>query len=71
MNHQKIYKNINSDKPKKIQDSLKDEQMEINENDNALNTRIDEETQRLVEMVMNEKQQEKRLNKLYQKCLKL
>ena len=39
--------------------------MEINENDNALNTRIDEETQRLVEMVMNEKQQEKRLNKLY------
>ena len=39
--------------------------MEINENDNALNTRINEETQRLVEMVMNEKQQEKRLNKLY------
>ena len=71
MNHQKIYKTINRDKPKKIQDSLKDEQMEINENDNALNTRIDEETQRLVEMVMNEKQQEKRLNKLYQKCLKL
>ena len=43
----------------------------MNENDNALNTRINEETQRLVEMVMNEKQQEKRLNKLYQKCLKL
>ena len=63
--NQNFQKIIDSDKPKKIQDSLKDEQMEINENDNALNTRIDEETQRLVEMVMNEKQQEKRLNKLY------
>ena len=45
---------IDTDIPK-IQDSLKDEQMEMNENDNALNTRITEETQRLVEMVMNEK----------------
>ena len=27
----------------------------MNENENALNTRINEETQRLVEMVMNEK----------------
>ena len=39
--------------------------MEINENDNALNTRINEETQRLFEMVMNEKKKEKRLKKLY------
>ena len=39
----------------KIQDSLKDEQIEMNDNDNALNTRIIEETQRLIDMVMNEK----------------
>ena len=50
-NFQKI---IDSDIPK-IQDSLKDEQMEMNENDNALNTRITEETQRLVEMDMLKK----------------
>ena len=29
--------------------------MEMNDNDNALNTRITEETQRLVDMVMSEK----------------
>ena len=29
--------------------------MEMNDNDNALNTRINEETQRLVDMVMAEK----------------
>ena len=45
---------IDTDIPK-IQDSLKDEQMEMNDNDNALNTRITEETQRLVDMVMAEK----------------
>ena len=50
-NFQKI---IDTDIPK-IQDSLKDEQMEMNDNDNALNTRITEETQRLVDMVMSEK----------------
>ncbi len=55
-NFQKI---IDSDKPKKIQDSLKDEQIEMNENDNALNTRINEETQRLVELIMNEKNKRK------------
>ena len=37
----------------------------MNENDNALNTRINEETQRLFEMFMNEKKKEKRLKKLY------
>ena len=31
----------------------------MNENDNALNIRINEETQRLFEMVMNEKKREK------------
>ena len=50
-NFQKI---IDTDIPK-IQDSLKDEQMEMNDNDNALNTRITEETQRLIDMVMSEK----------------
>ena len=29
--------------------------MEMNDNDNALNTRINEETQRLVDMVMADK----------------
>ena len=48
----------------KIQDLLKDEQMEINDNDNALNTRINEETQRLVDMVMSEKT-ERKLKKPY------
>ena len=32
----------------------------MNENDNALNIRINEETQRLVEMVMNEKKKKRR-----------
>ncbi len=60
MNHQKNFQKIfDSDKPKKIQDSLKDEQIEMNENDNALNTRINEETQRLVELIMNEKNKRK------------
>jgi hypothetical protein len=31
----------------------------MNENDNALNTRINEETQRLVELIMNEKNKRK------------
>ena len=39
----------------KLQDSLKDEQLEMNDNDNALNTIITEETQRLVDMVISEK----------------
>jgi hypothetical protein len=55
-NFQKI---IDNDIPK-IQDSLKDEQMEMNENDNALSTRITEETQRLIDMVMNEKKARRR-----------
>ena len=55
---------IDSDIPK-IQDSLKDEQMEMNDNDNALNTRINEETQRLVDMVMEKKKLEKKLKKPY------
>ena len=50
-NFQKI---IDTDIPK-IQDSLKDEQMEMNDNDNALNTRITEETKRSIDMVMSEK----------------
>ena len=45
---------IDTDIPK-IQESLKDEQLEMNENDNALSTRITEETQRMVDLVMNEK----------------
>ena len=49
-NFQKI---IETDIPK-IQETLKDEQIEMNENNNALNTRITEETQRLIDMVMNE-----------------
>ena len=51
---EKFQRVIDTDIPK-IQDSLKDEQMEMNDNDNALNTRITEETQRLVDMVMAEK----------------
>ena len=34
-----------------IFETLKDEQIEMNENNNALNTRITEETQRLIDML--------------------
>lgn len=45
---------IESDIPK-IQDNLKEEQNEMVESDNALSIRINEETTRLVNLVMNEK----------------
>ena len=42
----------------------------MNENDNALNTRINEETQRLVEMVMNEKKAREETEEALLKMLK-
>jgi hypothetical protein len=45
---------IESDIPK-IQDNLKEEQNEMIESDNAISVRINEETTRLVNLVMNEK----------------
>ena len=49
---------IDTDIPK-IQESLKDEQLEMNENDNALSTRITEETQRMVYLKINKKKARK------------
>jgi hypothetical protein len=49
-----FHKIIESDIPK-IQESLKEEQNEMMENDNAVSNRITEETQRLINMVLNEK----------------
>jgi hypothetical protein len=45
---------IEGDIPK-IQDNLKEEQNEMIESDNAISVRINEETTRLVNLVMNEK----------------
>ena len=58
---------IDTDIPK-VQDSLKVQQIEMNDNDNALNTRINEEKQRLIDMVISEKRIWKKLKKLYWKC---
>ncbi len=49
-----FHKIIESDIPK-IQETLKEEQNEMMENDNAVSNRIVEETQRLINMVLNEK----------------
>ena len=49
-----FHKIIDSDIPK-IQDSLKEEQNEMVENDSAIASRVVEETQRLINMVLNEK----------------
>jgi hypothetical protein len=45
---------IETDIPK-IQENLKEEQNEMIENDNAISNKINEETQRLISLVMNEK----------------
>jgi 2-oxoglutarate dehydrogenase complex dehydrogenase (E1) component-like enzyme len=45
---------IESDIPK-TQESLKDEQSEMLENDNAMSSKITDETQKLINMVMGEK----------------
>jgi glutamyl-tRNA reductase len=45
---------IETDIPK-TQESLKDEQNEMIENDNAISTKVTEETQKLINMVMGEK----------------
>jgi uncharacterized protein (DUF885 family) len=39
----------------KIQENLKEEQNEMLENDNAIANRVNEDTQRLISLVMNEK----------------
>jgi hypothetical protein len=49
-----FHKIIESDIPK-IQENLKDEQTDMIENDNTLNNRINDETQKLINMVMTEK----------------
>lgn len=49
-----FHKIIESDIPK-IQEGLKEEQNEMIENDQAVSNRIIEETQRLINMVLNEK----------------
>jgi len=49
-----FHKIIESDIPK-IQENLKDEQTDMIDNDNTLNNRINEETQKLINMVMTEK----------------
>lgn len=49
-----FHKIIESDIPK-IQENLKDEQNDMIENDNILTTRINEETQKLINLVMTEK----------------
>ena len=49
-----FHKIIESDIPK-IQENLKDEQNDMIENDNTLNTRINDETQKLISLVMTEK----------------
>jgi hypothetical protein len=49
-----FHKIIESDIPK-LQESLKEEQGEMMENDNSVMNRIIEETSRLISMVMNEK----------------
>lgn len=49
-----FHKIIESDIPK-IQENLKDEQTDMIENDNTLNNRINDETQKLISLVMTEK----------------
>ncbi len=49
-----FHKIIESDIPK-IQENLKDEQTDMIENDNTLNNRINDETQKLINLVMTEK----------------
>jgi hypothetical protein len=49
-----FHKIIESDIPK-IQENLKDEQNDMIENDNILNNRINEETQKLISLVFTEK----------------
>lgn len=49
-----FHKIIEGDIPK-IQEALKEEQNEMLENDNAIGNRVNEEAQRLVSLVMNEK----------------
>ncbi len=49
-----FHKIIETDIPK-IQEGLKEEQNEMIENDNAVSNRLVEESQRLINMVMNEK----------------
>ena len=49
-----FHKIIESDIPK-IQENLKDEQNDMIENDNILNNRINEETQKLISLVLTEK----------------
>ena len=49
-----FHKIIECDIPK-IQETLKEEQSEMTENDNSISNRIAEETQRLVSLVLNEK----------------
>ena len=44
--------------------------MEMNDNDNSLNTRITEETQRLVDMVMSEKKARKETEEALLEMLK-
>jgi hypothetical protein len=49
-----FHKIIDSDIPK-IQENLKEEQSEMLQNDNSITNRVNEETQRLINLVMNEK----------------
>ena len=49
-----FHKIIESDIPK-IQENLKDEQTDMIENDNTLNNRINDETHKLINLVMTEK----------------
>lgn len=49
-----FHKIIESDIPK-IQENLKDEQTDMIDNDNTLNQRINDETQKLINLVMTEK----------------
>jgi len=49
-----FHKIIESDIPK-IQENLKDEQTDMIDNDNTLNQRINDETQKLINLVMAEK----------------